>query len=186
MAEALIEQSPLDGFKTVIGTIEIAEVADKALVSVSTPLGGEDALRVALKSAFGADVPAVGRSTSGNDCSCLGLARDQFFMLMDHSGHWPEKSVATALNGTGYTTDQSDSWVMLRVSGVDVREALARICPLDLHADIFPVGHVARTSMEHLGVLIFATGDDEFLLMSARSSSASFLHAVEVSARNIQ
>jgi sarcosine oxidase subunit gamma len=39
--------------------------------------------------------------------------------------------------------------------------------------------------MEHLGVLILRSGDDEYLLLSASSSARSFLHAVETSLRNI-
>ena len=45
--------------------------------------------------------------------------------------------------------------------------------------------HAARTVMEHLGVLILRTGEDDYLLLSASSSAKSFLHAVEVSLTNV-
>jgi sarcosine oxidase subunit gamma len=74
---------------------------------------------------------------------------------------------------------------MLRVSGPKSRIALERICPLDLHPSTFPQGRVARTLMEHLGVIILHEGPDTYLLLSARSSAGSFLHAVETSVRNV-
>ena len=61
------------------------------------------------------------------------------------------------------------------------REALERICPLDLHPDAFGVDHAARTVMEHLGVLIIRTGEEAYLLLSASSSAGSFQHALHLS-----
>ena len=185
MLDKLEAVSALGGYDETIGAVRISEVTGKSILSVSTPLGGEASLATALKSAHGADVPGAGQVTVGNGATFLGLARDQFFVLTDDLGPWPEKRVAEALGGSGYVTDQSDSWVILRVSGTDSREALARICPIDLHPAAFGKGSLARTSMEHLGAIIIAEGGDEFLLMSARSSAASFLHAVTTSAKNI-
>lgn len=184
--DALEAVSALGGYDRTIGDVRIAEVTGQSLVSVATPLGGADALASALQAAHGADVPAAGRVTEADGVMFLGLARDQFFVLTGDLGHWPEKRVGEALGGAGYVTDQSDSWVILRVSGTTAREALARICPIDLHPSVFNRGQMARTVMEHLGAIIVAEGDDSFLLMSARSSAKSFLHAVEQSARNIQ
>ena len=60
---------------------------------------------------------------------------------------------------------------------------LERLCPLDLHESAFPVGAAQRTVMEHMGAVILREGTDEFLLLSASSSAASFLHAVKTSIR---
>jgi len=65
------------------------------------------------------------------------------------------------------------------------REApLERICPIDLGADVFQANKVARTSMEHLNVIVHPI-DNGFRLFSARSSANSFLHAVTESLRNV-
>lgn len=84
---------------------------------------------------------------------------------------------------TLYLNDQSDSWVMLRVAGAGVRRALERLCPLDLHPDAFAPGAVARTVMEHLAVIVLHEAEDTFVLLSPRSSAASFLHEIETSVR---
>ena len=82
-------------------------------------------------------------------------------------------------------TLQSDNWVGVRISGTRSRDALERICPLDLHPDVFGIDQVARTVMEHLGVIILREDKDSFLMLSASSSAKSFLHAIETSIHNV-
>ena len=184
----LTARSPLDGYHRQFGSVEITERTGMALVSVATPHGGDDALKDAVKSAYKADVPVVGRSTvsSDKDARFLGLQPGQIFAMFAHDGDRALEKVAANLGQAGYYTDQSDSWAILQVSGADARGALERICPIDLHPDAFPEGAVTRTVMEHLGTIILRTGDDEFVLLSARSSAQSFLHAVVTSVNNIQ
>ena len=86
---------------------------------------------------------------------------------------------------TAYLTDQSDSFAIVRIKGARSRDALERICPIDLHLDEFSVGTVTRTLMEHLGVIILREDEDAFMLMSARSSARTFWHAVQTSIQNI-
>ena len=58
--------------------------------------------------------------------------------------------------------------------------------PLRQRADeAFGDGRVARTVMEHLGVIIHRESDGTYLLMSASSSAESFLHAVETSIKYV-
>lgn len=85
-----------------------------------------------------------------------------------------------------FLNDQSDSWMMLRMSGTRCRQALERICPLDLHPDMFELDDVARTVMEHLSVVILRESEDGFLLLSPRSSARSFVHEIEVSVTNVR
>jgi len=183
----LTARSPLGGVQLDFDGVTIAEVSNMAIVSLATPHGGEDALAKAVRSAYGTGLPAVGQSakSKAGGARFLGLARDQAFLLFDEPGGNPLDAIAKDVIEAAYLTDQSDSWAILRISGPKARAALERICPLDLHPSAFPEGHVARTMMEHLGVIILREGPDTFLLMSARSYAGSFLHAVETSVRNI-
>jgi sarcosine oxidase subunit gamma len=72
---------------------------------------------------------------------------------------------------------------MLAIKGEGVYAALERICQLDVSEKTFPVGSVARTQMEHLGVIIIKQENDSFMLMSAASSAENFLHAVVTSVK---
>ncbi len=170
------------------GGTRLRELTDLTILSIALPLGREATAEAAIATALAVDIPAIGRTTTNTD-SRLRLARlgrDQLFVF----GHDPAPDaaarIAARLDGAGYVTDQSDVWTGLEMTGPDTRAALARICPLDLHPDVFPVGQIARTAMEHLGVLITCLGADAFLLCSASSSADSFLHALQTSIRNLR
>ena len=62
---------------------------------------------------------------------------------------------------------------------------LERICPLNLSLEVFDIGDVKRTVMDHLNVIIFRVTEKSFILFSASSSSGSFLKSIEISSRNI-
>ena len=185
---ALTARAPLDGYARTVGGVALAEETGLALVSAAVPQGGDGAFAAALAEGFGAKRPATGGSALGDRHAAriLGMQPDQVFILFAPPD--PDRAaetVSAALGPTAYVTDQSDSWVMLRVAGAGVRAALERICPLDLDDEAFPEGRVARTAMEHLAAIVLRDGADSFLLMSPRSSAGSFLHAVEVSLENL-
>ena len=113
------------------------------------------------------------------------MQKDQTFVLFKFQGDDAVSEIGKALGEIAYYTDQSDSWAMLRISGPRARSILERVCPLDLHQDVFAVGAVARTMMEHLAVIILRTDKDAFLLMSPRSSASSFLHTLETTIEHV-
>ncbi len=183
----LTASPPLDGYHKQFGDTALTEIGDQALVSIAVPLGGADALDSAMTGAYGTTFPAPGSTALSKDGSVrfLGLQPDQCFALFELAGNDPVEAIANVLGDTGYYTDQSDSWAMLRLSGPLAVSALERICPLGLAPAAFPQGSVARTAMEHLGVIILCENEDSYVLMSARSSAPSFLHAVETSVENV-
>lgn len=183
----LIPQFPLGGMHLEIGALTITEVTDRAIVSIAVPKKGRNKLAKAVAAKYKGKLPAIGLSTQTEVANgrFLGMQQDQYFLLWDQADGNPIEQVTARLGARGYFTDQSDAWVMIRFSGPDSRDALARICPIDLHPDRFLMGQVARTVMEHLGVIIVREDDDTFLLMSPRSSAGSFLHALKTSAQNV-
>lgn len=183
----LTSTAPFGGYSRDFSGVSLNELDDLAIVSVATPHGGEKRLAAALKSAYWAALPKPGKSAlaKGGKVRILGLSQDQFFLLFQTTDADPEKAVQEKLKGTGYTTDQTHIWAALTISGVKARVALERICPIDLHPEVFSEGALARTTMEHMGAVILRTKADEFLLLSASSSAGSFLHAVETSITNV-
>lgn len=166
-----------------IGENRILERADLAIVSVATPLDGESALQAALQNGWGLSIPAPGSSTVSGDTRAVWTAPDQLLLVFPHATPDANAAVQQTLGGTGYTTDQTDVWVILEISGPQTLSALERLCPLD--AAHFPDGGAARTVMHHMGALIVRLGTERFLLMSASSSAQSFLHEVETSYHNV-
>ena len=159
----------------------MAPAAALALISVAIPRGGEAALARALEASLRLAMPASGMSTTSGDRRAIWLAQDQLMLVFPDTSGTAEHDVQDALNGTGYTTEQTDVWATIVVEGPGTRTALERLCPLDLHDDAFPVGAAARTVMEHMGTIIVRTGQETYLLMSASSSAKTFLGAVQTS-----
>ena len=179
----LTSAPPLEGYDREFNNVSLSAPADLALVSIALPLGGEDAAQKAVEAAYGVALPEPGKSILSKDGATrlVRLGPDQALAIFKHATPDAERVVAGKLNGAAYTTDQTDVWCGLEISGAGSRRALERICPLDLHPDSFVEGDAHRTVMEHMGVLIIRTGADEYLLLSASSSAGSFLHAVEIS-----
>lgn len=183
----LYTTSALGGYDHDFDRAALKEVTGLAIVSVAVPLDGQAALTAAVKSAFGCALPKAKASVLSRNKSMrlVPSQADQFFVLFDHAGAAAADVVADRLGDAGYYTDQSDNWVALALSGPLARPALERLCPIDLHPASFKVNASARTVMHHLGVLIIRTGEHEYLLISARSSALSFLHAVETAVENV-
>ncbi len=182
---SLISAPPLAGYDETLGGIRLRAPEGVAIVSIALPLGGEAAAEKAVKAAYGVALPEVGQSVVAGDARLVRLGLDQGFVIFTHTEPNAEAVVAEKLKGKAYTTDQTDVWVGLDMSGARCRDALERICPLDLHPDAFGVDQAARTVMEHLGVLIIRTGEEAYLLLSASSSAGTFQHALHQSMKNV-
>ena len=188
MADISLKPKPiLDSFDHDYGDVHLQELPSLAIVSMAIPQGDDDNCDAAINAAWHCASPDNGRHCVSKDGNTR-IARtqpDQFFVMFDHSSDDARQTVKTATGGAFWTTEQTDVWCALRISGPASREVLARICPLDLHPDVFGSDHMGRTIMEHLGAIILNTGENEFTLLSARSSAQSFLHAIETSIKNV-
>lgn len=184
----LSAQSPLNGFNQSFNGIEVSELSGYSLVSMAMPEDKKAALAKNIKSA---DLPEVGKFTTStvDNTRILGLHQEQNFVLFENESVYANNQAVEYLQAktkdAAYLSDQSDSWVMLKLSGEKTRAALERVCPLDLHPPTFSTFSVTRTAMEHLAVIIMQTDENEFLLLSPRSSAESFLHMILTSIENI-
>jgi sarcosine oxidase subunit gamma len=172
----------LGGYACTFGDTSLTEITDIELISISMPLNGRDKLQTSVRALWAVDLPTPGScvATLDGKTRLLCQSPDSFLaFLSDPPSHAMER-----LQGAGYTTDQSDSWVILRLSGPLCLPALERICPIDLNT--LSADNFARTTMEHLGVIILRQGPDDVMLLSASSSAGSFLHAVETSITNVE
>ena len=184
MADITLTAMPtLGGADITLGENRILERGDLALVSIATPLGGDAALAAAITSGWGLDMPGATQSTSKDGVTLVRTSPDQVLMVFPHQGTDANETVQGKLNGAGYTTLQTDAWVILDLSGPDTLAALERLCPLDLAT--FKTGETGRTVMEHMSGIACCIDANHFRLMSASSSAGSFLHAVETSYRYV-
>ncbi|MEH6457367.1 MAG: sarcosine oxidase subunit gamma family protein [Cocleimonas sp.] len=180
----------LDDFSEDMYGVNVVEVTNKGIVSVAIPNASKAAFSKAVTKSYKVDLPEVGLFTQSktNNTRFLGLQQDQLFVLFDYAGDRAVDEISAKVNSDKqlvYLSDQSDSWVTLNVSGENCLAALERICSIDIHPDSFPVGSVARTSMEHMATIIIHESEGSYLLLSLRSFAHSFLHAVTTSIKNV-
>ncbi|MDB9937631.1 hypothetical protein OAD78_00420 [Candidatus Thioglobus sp.] len=54
-----------------------------------------------------------------------------------------------------------------------------------LSKNVFSVGNVSRTIIEHIGTIIYRDEEDSYVHLTMRSFGVSMLHTIEVSAKNV-
>ena len=192
---SLTPQSPLGGYNMIIDATSLIEVTGLSMVSVAPLAGSQAAFQTAIAKLFktsksNSPKPSatMALDQSGKQlCILMPSAQNQWFLCFDDDGTNPIDAAKTligkSLSKQMAMTDQSDSWVILALSGPQSGQTLSRICPIDCGVSAMPMGTTARTSMEHLGAIITRRPDEGdhqpcFWLLSARSSAASFLHAI--------
>ena len=183
----LLPESPLGGVEIELDGFNITEVTDKSLVMVALPREKFKDVESSIDKSCGLKLPEMECSTESKDSSITlwRLQKNQVLAYFTYEGNDAESHLSSRLSAPAYYTDQSDTWAMIRVNGNRSREVLERICPINLSPEVFSVGSVSRTVMEHIGTIIFRDGDDSYVLLTMRSFGRSMLHAIEVSAENV-
>ncbi len=179
-----IAQWPLGGYNRDFGGLTIAQIPGCRITSLGIAPNRQTGLAAALPEIFNIQAPKTGGVTTSGSCRLhlLGLQETQWFLVSETP---ISKLALDRLKTHAYLADQSDSWVMLWVTGEKCRAVLARICPVDLHPAKFPTGKVVRTLMAHLGVIIYRQGDGSFCLLAPSASAESFVQALEAAALSV-
>ena len=179
----LSQKTFLNSYEQKIGQITIKEVPNFDIFSMAIPNGNETLVTKQINKLLNVKIPGSGQSVicPDLDTRLIRLANDQLFVMHDSKTNPLPFNVMDYV----YLTEQSDAWVIIKISGLTVETCLERMCPIDISRDHFKVNQVARTVMEYLSVIIIKVEQDSFLLMSPSSSSLSFLQTIETSAKHI-
>lgn len=179
-------KSPLEGIELDLGGVKVKECASRAIISLGMSSGAKLEVAAGIMSAFNIDIPFVGKSSVStvNNTRILGMQQDQLYLIFDYFGFDPLEELPKQLQNVAYLTDQTDSWVMVTMSGVNSRSILQQACPIDLHPIIFKEDSVSRTVMEHLSVVILCESLNSFIILSPRSTAKSFLEFIENSMKS--
>ncbi|WP_172294316.1 sarcosine oxidase subunit gamma [Pseudoruegeria sp. HB172150] len=150
---AKVEALPPRGMVTVRGDFESA------------------ALQAAVRSAVGIDVPETGRVLFGVGTAIAWLSPDELMVFCAYDAV-PEIVVGlqNALADThALVVDVSDARALFRVSGLDVREVLAKLTPADVSPNALGPGVLRRTRLAQVPAGIWMTGESAFEVMCFRS-----------------
>jgi sarcosine oxidase subunit gamma len=139
-----------------------------------------------LQQRFGIELPDGPRRTIAGELSLLGVAPCSWVAMYEQAGNAFAASLHESVGDLAAVADQSDGYAVLHLSGTNVRHALARLLPLDVHPRVLRVGNVATSIVGRMSVTIWrleddATGSSVFGTSIFRSLAASYWQALRES-----
>ncbi len=164
--------------------VAIVERAGLGLATVAAREGQADALKRAVKSTYGVDLPDRSRAMHGPSVTFIGYGPGQWFAVSETlANETLARDLSQRLRGLASISDQSGGRAVLRISGPRARAVLAKGLPIDLHPRAFEPGSAATSTISLMGVQLWQVDDTPtYDLVIFRSVSASFWHWLTASA----
>jgi heterotetrameric sarcosine oxidase gamma subunit len=153
------------------------------LATVMARRGASDALTQRVRERFGIDLPQGPRRSDATGLVFAGTGPGAWLALIERDGDDLAPRLMSELDGVASVSDQSDGYTVIRLSGARVRDALAKLIPVDVHPHAFKVGDVASTVASHIGVTVWRLPDEPkssavFEVILFRSLTRSFQTAL--------
>ena len=92
---------------------------------------------------------------------------------------------STKLPRYAAVTDVSDAWCIVDISGVSVRDILARVTPLDMRPKSFKSGITQRSMIMQMHASITCLGQSRFRLMVFRSMARTLVHDLTIAMESV-
>lgn len=148
------------------------------MASFAAARGKEQALREAISAAYGTTLPKSAGRVEAGGIAFVWAGPDQWLAIAEHEGARDlEAELKEKLTGIASVVDQSDSRVVVRISGSRARSVLAKGVPIDLHPRAFAPGSVAITHASHVGIILWQVDDaPTYEAAMFRSYADSFAH----------
>lgn len=164
--------------------VTIEERVGLGLATVACRKGQADALKAAVASAYGVDLPENSRIVQGPSVNFIGYGPGQWLAVSEtHANEALARDLAQRLKGLASISDQSGGRTVLRISGPRARDVLSKGLPIDLDPRAFPLGSAATSTISLMGVQLWQTGDTRsYDIAIFRSISASFWRWLTASA----
>lgn len=168
------------GVKEGASGLTMTELTDFELVQVMARRGMWSALAKAGEDAYGKPAPARPQAIDANGALLIWSGPDQFLVLSPRGS--AVETARSAFAGLASLSEQSDGRSLLRIAGPRARDMLAKVCSIDLHPAVFPVGAAAATSIDHTSVNLWRSQDVDgaavFNLLVFASFAESLWHTL--------
>jgi methylglutamate dehydrogenase subunit D len=187
---ALVPRAPFLGLAISAGTGTGIVATDRdglGLATVAVRNGHGPALSRHVKERFGLLLPDRPLRAAAGGIAFAGTGPGVWLATQESGGNEFADVLEKEIGVMAAVTDQSDGYAVLRLAGPKLRDALAKIVPLDVHPAAFKHGDVASTVAWHMGVTLWrledaADGSPVFEFAVFRSLAGSFWHALALSA----
>lgn len=154
-----------------------------AVARIAARRGQAASVAQRVSASHGIELPLGPRRASRGGIGIAGIAPQTWLATGEGAGGDFAQSWQSLLGDCGSVTDQSDAYVMLRLTGPKVRETLARLVPVDVDARSFRVGDLAQTVCGYMRVMLWrlqdcAQGGPVFEIWVGRSLATSLREAI--------
>ena len=154
-----------------------------AMATVLARKGASRRLAEGVRRRFEVELPKVSQRTAASGVAFAGTGPGAWLAIAESGDNEFAARLMGDLDGLASVSDQSDGYALIRLNGARVRDALAKLIPIDLHPRAFPVGAVASTVASHIGVTLWRLADEPdaagvFEIVMFRSLARSFWHAL--------
>ena len=160
-----------------LGGVHLSEAEVGPLTLIAPYKGREAALATALDKAHGLGWPAAGGTSQSGAARLLWFGRKQAVLV------GVEADAKLAAHAA--LTYQSDAWSCLVLEGAGARDVLARLTPLDMRDQAFPVGATARTEVFHMACSITRLSATSWQIMGFRSMAKTLVHDLQVAMEGV-
>jgi heterotetrameric sarcosine oxidase gamma subunit len=164
--------------------VVISERIGLGLATVAARKGKADALREAVASAYGVQLPSSSHVVQGPQVSFVGYGPGQWLAVSESLANEAlARDLSEKLQGLASISDQSGGRAVLRLRGPKARDVLAKGLPIDLDPRAFPLGSAATSAISHMGVQLWQSDDTRsYDITIFRSVSESFWRWLTASA----
>jgi methylglutamate dehydrogenase subunit D len=187
--ETLTAQSPFGGLGFSSAPHRGVRAAPRDELAISTVLvrrGCLAQLTQHIRERFGMELPQGHRRAAAGVVALAGIGPHAWLATSEEHGHGFAALLKEAVGDAASVADQSSGYAILRMSGPNLRETLAKILPLDLHPCSFAPGDVASTLASHVGATLWRLEDIDdlpvFEIAVFRSLAGSFWQTLTASA----
>lgn len=166
--------------------VQFTERRDLTLVSLQARRVGLTALASALEDNLGLALPGPNESVAGERLSLIWVGLDRWLAVAtETTGAALVRRLNDALGETAAVADQSHGQFALQMEGPRVRDVLVKATPVDVHADVFPLGRTVSTVMNHTSVHLWRTDADRFLVVVHRGFARDLFEFLTTMAREV-
>jgi sarcosine oxidase subunit gamma len=137
-----------------------------------------------LRAELGIEPPNAPRCVRRGDVAIAGIGPNTWIAVHASAGNAFAQSLQPLLGQHASVVDQSDAYVIFRLAGPEVRAALAKLVPIDVHPRRFQVSDLAQTVCGYVSVLLWrmedgSQGDPAFEIWVGRSLASSLRQAID-------
>ncbi|WP_238370420.1 sarcosine oxidase subunit gamma [Heliomarina baculiformis] len=165
------------------GLVRIDETGLQGMITLRGDLSLTTVKKVAT-TASGATFPGQRQITVSDTGALAWMSPDELLILCPYEevSDRLAKMTKTLGNTNALAVDVSDARAIFAISGEDARDVMAKLCPVDLHPEVFKPGEIRRTRLAQIAAAIWMEDDDNFRLICFRSVAQYAYDVLKVAA----